>query len=134
MEGEESFEKFSPEVRLKDPIVGKAASMLPPIMLFHGSSDYSIPCDARYLIILLRSHALVISAFALLKPPLLCLQQNFCRRSPSCWSQSGAYFIQRKNTYRFVSSGTPHINYVTRAHRLSSVVGNYNKHVRVFLF
>ncbi|XP_018458229.2 isoprenylcysteine alpha-carbonyl methylesterase ICME [Raphanus sativus] len=46
MEGEESFEKFSPEVRLKDPIVGKAASMLPPIMLFHGSSDYSIPCDA----------------------------------------------------------------------------------------
>ena len=54
MEGEESFDKFSPEVRLKDPIVGKAASMLPPIMLFHGSSDYSIPCDARYMIILLK--------------------------------------------------------------------------------
>ncbi|KAG7555411.1 Alpha/beta hydrolase fold-3 [Arabidopsis suecica] len=45
MEGEESFKKFSPEVRLKDPIVGKAASLLPPIILFHGSSDYSIPCD-----------------------------------------------------------------------------------------
>jgi acetyl esterase/lipase len=45
MEGEESFEKFSPEVRLKDPVVGKAASLLPPIILFHGSSDYSIPCD-----------------------------------------------------------------------------------------
>jgi prenylcysteine alpha-carboxyl methylesterase len=49
MEGEESFEKFSPEVRLKDPVVGKAASLLPPIILFHGSSDYSIPCDERYI-------------------------------------------------------------------------------------
>uniref|UniRef100_A0A1J3F1X4 protein-S-isoprenylcysteine alpha-carbonyl methylesterase n=1 Tax=Noccaea caerulescens TaxID=107243 RepID=A0A1J3F1X4_NOCCA len=47
MEGQESFDKFSPEVRLKDPIVGKAAaSLLPPIILLHGSSDYSIPCDA----------------------------------------------------------------------------------------
>ncbi|KFK25824.1 hypothetical protein AALP_AA8G166100 [Arabis alpina] len=46
MEGEESFDKFSPEVRLKDPIVGKAAaSLLPPIILFHGSSDCSIPSD-----------------------------------------------------------------------------------------
>ncbi|VVB14662.1 unnamed protein product [Arabis nemorensis] len=45
MEGEESFDKFSPEVRLKDPIVGKAASLLPPIILYHGSSDYSIPSD-----------------------------------------------------------------------------------------
>ncbi|KAL1211384.1 putative isoprenylcysteine alpha-carbonyl methylesterase ICMEL2 [Cardamine amara subsp. amara] len=46
MEGEESFEKFSPEVRLKDPSVRKAAYLLPHIILFHGSSDDSIPPEA----------------------------------------------------------------------------------------
>ncbi|XVF59683.1 hypothetical protein PTKIN_Ptkin07bG0295700 [Pterospermum kingtungense] len=47
MEGEECFERFSPEVRIKDPgIRGAAASLLPPIKLFHGTSDYSIPSDA----------------------------------------------------------------------------------------
>ncbi|CAH2055298.1 unnamed protein product [Thlaspi arvense] len=46
MEGEESFEKFSPGVRLKDPGVRKAASLLPRIVLFHGSQDYSIPPEA----------------------------------------------------------------------------------------
>ncbi|KAK5817981.1 hypothetical protein PVK06_022911 [Gossypium arboreum] len=47
MEGEESFEQFSPEVRIKDPRNREAASFLPPIKLFHGTSDYSIPSDAR---------------------------------------------------------------------------------------
>lgn len=46
MEGEESFEQFSPEVRIKDPRNREAASLLPPIKLFHGTSDYSIPSDA----------------------------------------------------------------------------------------
>ncbi|XP_010549954.1 PREDICTED: probable isoprenylcysteine alpha-carbonyl methylesterase ICMEL2 [Tarenaya hassleriana] len=46
MEGEESFEQFSPEVRLKDPSVRKVASLLPPVILFHGTADYSIPSDA----------------------------------------------------------------------------------------
>ncbi|TYJ05352.1 hypothetical protein E1A91_A12G158200v1 [Gossypium mustelinum] len=46
MEGEESFEQFSPEVRIKDPRNREAASFLPPIKLFHGTSDYSIPSDA----------------------------------------------------------------------------------------
>ncbi|XVF20506.1 hypothetical protein REPUB_Repub12eG0006400 [Reevesia pubescens] len=46
MEGEESFEQFSPEVRIKDPNSREAASLLPPITLFHGTSDYSIPSDA----------------------------------------------------------------------------------------
>ncbi|XWS46444.1 hypothetical protein CRYUN_Cryun14cG0067100 [Craigia yunnanensis] len=46
MEGEESFEQFSPEVRIKDPSIKGAASLLPPIKLFHGTSDYSIPSDA----------------------------------------------------------------------------------------
>ncbi|EOA30699.1 hypothetical protein CARUB_v10013836mg [Capsella rubella] len=46
MEGEESFEQFSPEVRLKDPSVRKAASLLPHNILFHGSADYSIPPEA----------------------------------------------------------------------------------------
>ncbi|CAA7038582.1 unnamed protein product [Microthlaspi erraticum] len=46
MEGEESFEKFSPGVRLKEPRVRKAASLLPHIVLFHGSHDHSIPPEA----------------------------------------------------------------------------------------
>ncbi|XP_039027524.1 isoprenylcysteine alpha-carbonyl methylesterase ICME-like isoform X2 [Hibiscus syriacus] len=46
MEGEESFEQFSPEVRIKDPRNREAASLLPPIKLFHGTSDLSIPSDA----------------------------------------------------------------------------------------
>ncbi|XVF37106.1 hypothetical protein REPUB_Repub19eG0117000 [Reevesia pubescens] len=46
MKGEESFEQFSPEVRIKDPNSGKSASLLPLITLFHGTSDYSIPSDA----------------------------------------------------------------------------------------
>ncbi|XP_024015194.1 probable isoprenylcysteine alpha-carbonyl methylesterase ICMEL2 isoform X2 [Eutrema salsugineum] len=46
MEGEESFEQFSPGVRLKDPSVRKAASLLPHIVLFHGSEDHSIPPEA----------------------------------------------------------------------------------------
>lgn len=47
MEGEESLEQFSPGVRMKDPSVRKAASLLPHIVLFHGSADYSIPPEAR---------------------------------------------------------------------------------------
>ncbi|KAI4366739.1 hypothetical protein MLD38_022578 [Melastoma candidum] len=46
MEGEESFKRFSPEVRIHDPMVARAASLLPPITLFHGTADYSIPADA----------------------------------------------------------------------------------------
>lgn len=47
MEGEESLPVFSPEVRIKDPSIRDASSLLPPIILFHGTSDYSIPSDAR---------------------------------------------------------------------------------------
>lgn len=47
MEGEESLRRYSPEVVVQDPYVRHAASLLPPIILFHGTSDYSIPCDAR---------------------------------------------------------------------------------------
>ncbi|GAY46219.1 hypothetical protein CUMW_095290 [Citrus unshiu] len=46
MEGEESLPVFSPEVRIKDPSIRDASSLLPPIILFHGTSDYSIPSDA----------------------------------------------------------------------------------------
>ncbi|KAG5399260.1 hypothetical protein IGI04_021074 [Brassica rapa subsp. trilocularis] len=46
MEGEESFEQYSPGIRLKEPRVRKAASLLTHIVLFHGSEDYSIPCEA----------------------------------------------------------------------------------------
>uniref|UniRef100_A0A0D3CN90 protein-S-isoprenylcysteine alpha-carbonyl methylesterase n=1 Tax=Brassica oleracea var. oleracea TaxID=109376 RepID=A0A0D3CN90_BRAOL len=41
MEGEESFEQYSSGIRLKEPRVRKAASLLTHIVLFHGSEDYS---------------------------------------------------------------------------------------------
>lgn len=47
MEGEESLHLFSPEVRVQDPSNKDAVSILPPITLFHGTADYSIPSDAR---------------------------------------------------------------------------------------
>lgn len=46
MEGEQSLQRFSPEVMIQDPNVRNAASLLPPIILFHGTADYSIPSDA----------------------------------------------------------------------------------------
>lgn len=46
MEGELSLRRFSPELMLQDPNIRSAASLLPPIVLFHGTADYSIPCDA----------------------------------------------------------------------------------------
>uniref|UniRef100_A0A7N0VLZ7 Alpha/beta hydrolase fold-3 domain-containing protein n=1 Tax=Kalanchoe fedtschenkoi TaxID=63787 RepID=A0A7N0VLZ7_KALFE len=46
MEGEESLRKFSPELVVQDPKFRNAASLLPPIVLFHGTDDYSIPSDA----------------------------------------------------------------------------------------
>ncbi|KAI5064372.1 hypothetical protein GOP47_0021042 [Adiantum capillus-veneris] len=45
MEGEESLSWFSPELRVKNLSVNAGAS-LPPIYLFHGTADYSIPCTA----------------------------------------------------------------------------------------
>jgi prenylcysteine alpha-carboxyl methylesterase len=47
MEGEESLQSFSPELRIEDPSTGNAVSLLPPIILFHGTADYSIPSSAR---------------------------------------------------------------------------------------
>ncbi|KAL5718536.1 hypothetical protein ACHQM5_011425 [Ranunculus cassubicifolius] len=46
MEGVESLPQFSPEVVVQDPAVKTAVSLLPSVFLFHGSSDYSIPCQA----------------------------------------------------------------------------------------
>ncbi|KGN52032.1 isoprenylcysteine alpha-carbonyl methylesterase ICME isoform X1 [Cucumis sativus] len=47
MEGEQSLKRFSPEVMiLEEPNIGAAVSILPPIILFHGTADYSIPSDA----------------------------------------------------------------------------------------
>lgn len=58
MEGEESFEQFSPEVRIKDPSVRDAISLLPPIILFHGTSDRSLPSDARLVCCSLNSYGM----------------------------------------------------------------------------
>ncbi|KAL6873626.1 hypothetical protein ACP4OV_013708 [Aristida adscensionis] len=43
MEGEESLRKFSPQVLIKESFARPAVSLLPRIVLFHGTSDYSIP-------------------------------------------------------------------------------------------
>jgi len=43
MEGEESLQKFSPQVMIKESSARSAVSLLPHIILFHGTSDYSIP-------------------------------------------------------------------------------------------
>ncbi|XP_004304151.1 PREDICTED: probable isoprenylcysteine alpha-carbonyl methylesterase ICMEL2 isoform X2 [Fragaria vesca subsp. vesca] len=51
MEGEESFHRFSPEVRVQDPGNKDAVSILPPITLFHGTADYSIPSDASKIFV-----------------------------------------------------------------------------------
>nr|POE58789.1 isoprenylcysteine alpha-carbonyl methylesterase icme [Quercus suber] len=46
MEGEQGLQRFSPEVKIQDKSIRVAVSHLPPISLFHGTSDYSIPSDA----------------------------------------------------------------------------------------
>lgn len=46
MEGEQALWRFSPEIVVKEASV-KAISLLPPIVLFHGTDDYSIPPSAR---------------------------------------------------------------------------------------
>ncbi|KAL9659437.1 hypothetical protein QQ045_024243 [Rhodiola kirilowii] len=46
MEGEQSLRRYSPQVMVQDPSLKDAVSVLPPIILFHGTGDYSIPCDA----------------------------------------------------------------------------------------
>ncbi|KAK3134524.1 hypothetical protein QOZ80_6AG0550270 [Eleusine coracana subsp. coracana] len=43
MEGEESLQKFSPQVTIKESFARSAISLLPRIILFHGTSDHSIP-------------------------------------------------------------------------------------------
>ena len=48
MEGEESLSVYSPEIVVQDPNVRNALSLLPRMILFHGTADYSIPPDARF--------------------------------------------------------------------------------------
>lgn len=49
MEGEESLRKFSPELMVKDVAVRSAVSLLPRIILFHGTSDCSMPSAERWV-------------------------------------------------------------------------------------
>uniref|UniRef100_A0A7N0UIU3 Uncharacterized protein n=1 Tax=Kalanchoe fedtschenkoi TaxID=63787 RepID=A0A7N0UIU3_KALFE len=46
MEGEESFKQFSPEVLLQEPNIEKVVSILPRMIIFHGTIDKSIPKEA----------------------------------------------------------------------------------------
>ncbi|KAD2804309.1 hypothetical protein R6Q59_030170 [Mikania micrantha] len=45
MGGEESFTKYSPEIVVQDTNNRNAVALLPPVILFHGTADYSIPAD-----------------------------------------------------------------------------------------
>lgn len=46
MEGDESLKEFSPEILIEDPSAKNAVPLLPHIVLFHGTEDFSIPPDA----------------------------------------------------------------------------------------
>ncbi|WOG93183.1 hypothetical protein DCAR_0312464 [Daucus carota subsp. sativus] len=46
MEGEESLKRYSPTIVIQDPSVKTAVSLLPHIVLFHGTGDISIPHNA----------------------------------------------------------------------------------------
>ncbi|KAK2366181.1 alpha/beta-Hydrolases superfamily protein [Trifolium repens] len=46
MEGEQSLKKFSPEIKIQDPSIKDSIPLLPRIILFHGTGDYSIPSIA----------------------------------------------------------------------------------------
>ncbi|KAL2499054.1 putative isoprenylcysteine alpha-carbonyl methylesterase ICMEL2 [Abeliophyllum distichum] len=52
MEEEKSLEQFSPEVIVQDPSSNKAVSMLPHMVLFHGTTDSSIPSNERFAFLL----------------------------------------------------------------------------------
>ncbi|KAH6791289.1 prenylcysteine methylesterase [Perilla frutescens var. frutescens] len=45
MEGEKALEQFSPELIIRNPSSSGAVPLLPHIVLFHGTSDNSIPSD-----------------------------------------------------------------------------------------
>lgn len=49
MEGEENLRRYSPEVVVRGPSVRQAIPLLPRIILFHGTADYSIPSSARFV-------------------------------------------------------------------------------------
>ncbi|CAI9109986.1 OLC1v1009936C1 [Oldenlandia corymbosa var. corymbosa] len=46
MEGEQSLKQFSPEILVQGLSSQNLASLLPPVILFHGTLDSSIPSDA----------------------------------------------------------------------------------------
>ncbi|CAL5186124.1 unnamed protein product [Lathyrus oleraceus] len=46
MEAEQSLKKFSPELKIQDPCIKDSIPLLPPMFLFHGTGDYSIPSIA----------------------------------------------------------------------------------------
>lgn len=46
VEGEESLKRFSPELTVRDPSNKDAVSLLPRIVLIHGTTDVSVPPEA----------------------------------------------------------------------------------------
>ena len=65
MEGEQSLKRFSPEIKIQDPRIKQSIPLLPPILLFHGTGDYSIPSVARLVLDLKFNGALLYSFSAL---------------------------------------------------------------------
>ncbi|KAL8266256.1 hypothetical protein R6Q59_003600 [Mikania micrantha] len=46
MEGDKSLQQFSPEILIEDPSASNVIPLLPHIVLFHGTEDFSIPPDS----------------------------------------------------------------------------------------
>ncbi|KAL8247050.1 hypothetical protein R6Q59_008266 [Mikania micrantha] len=49
MKGEESLKRFSPEIIIEDPNVRNVISIMPPVILFHGTEDFTIPPHANFV-------------------------------------------------------------------------------------
>jgi prenylcysteine alpha-carboxyl methylesterase len=48
MEGEASFPLFPPEIMVMNTSFHPAVPLLPPIRVFHGKANFSIPHEAKY--------------------------------------------------------------------------------------
>lgn len=62
MEGEKALEQFSPEILIRNPSSNGAIPLLPRIVLFHGTSDNSIPSDER-LVYLFENVRMILKSF-----------------------------------------------------------------------
>ncbi|KAL8216452.1 hypothetical protein R6Q57_023289 [Mikania cordata] len=63
MEGDKSLQQFSPEILIEDPSASNVVPLLPHIVLFHGTKDFSIPPDSSIMCLCLLSYSLEYLAY-----------------------------------------------------------------------